>query len=431
MRFSHHTGLKDACVSRIRAGGQPDYTHPAMERVLAETHGVILYQEQFLRLVHELAGFSLAGAESLRKALARNPGPDERAALRARFVAGAIGNDIAQPVAEQLWETLVGYTGFGFCKGHAAAYATVAYRTAYCKAHYPAELLAAMLSNQAGFYPAQVYIEEARRLGIRLRPPDINRSALGTRARGGTIQLGLGAVRGLRRATLAALLATRREGGPFRSLRELLGRVSLSKGEVTALIEVGALDRVAGGRSRPELLWQARLWAPAVARAQAATQPNGQGELPLPEALPDLPATMPALRPYSLAERLGLEGRTLGVTLSANPLLPYRALLARQGAVPAPDVAAHAGESVVVGGVPVAMRRHALRPGVWIGFLTLQDLRDLIEVVLEGDALEGALPALAAGGPVLVRGVVERANHGAATVRATKVRALRWPADKH
>jgi DNA polymerase III alpha subunit len=123
---------------------------------------------------------------------------------------------------------------------------------AYCKAHYPAELPAAVLDNQAGFYPPQVYIEEARRLGVQLFGPDLNRSAAGTQARGRA--LGLGAIKGLRRNTVQALLAARRDGGRFVSLRDLLTRVPLSKAEITTLIEVGALDRIAGERSRPELL---------------------------------------------------------------------------------------------------------------------------------------------------------------------------------
>jgi error-prone DNA polymerase len=123
---------------------------------------------------------------------------------------------------------------------------------AYCKAHYPAELLAAVLDNQAGFYPPQVYIEEARRLGVQLFGPDLNRSAAGTQARGRALRLG--AIKGLRRDTVQALLAARRDGGRFVSLRDLLTRVPLSKAEITTLIEVGALDRIAGERSRPELL---------------------------------------------------------------------------------------------------------------------------------------------------------------------------------
>jgi DNA polymerase III alpha subunit len=123
---------------------------------------------------------------------------------------------------------------------------------AYCKAHYPAELPAAVLDNQAGFYPPQVYIEEARRLGVQLFGPDLNRSAAGTQARGRALRLG--AIKGLRRDTVQALLAARRDGGCFVSLRDLLTRVPLSKAEITTLIEVGALDRIAGERSRPELL---------------------------------------------------------------------------------------------------------------------------------------------------------------------------------
>src|SRR5439155_4733604 len=136
----------------------PDYIHPRMAAILDETHGVILYQEQFLRLVHELAGFSLGAAERLRKILSKNPEPLERDRLRADFIAGALGNDLPQAVAAQLWEILCGYSGFGFCKGHAAAYAVVAWRTAYYKAHYPAELLTAVLANHAGFYLPHVYI---------------------------------------------------------------------------------------------------------------------------------------------------------------------------------------------------------------------------------------------------------------------------------
>jgi DNA polymerase III alpha subunit len=420
-------GLKDTYLARLREGSQPAYLHPRMAAVLAETHGVILYQEQFLRLVHELAGFSLGHAERLRKLLSKTPGAEERDQLRAAFVAGAIGNDISQPLAEQIWEVLAGYTGFGFCKAHAASYAVVAYRMAYCKAHYPAELLAAVLDNQAGFYPPQVYIEEARRLGLQLLGPDVNRSAAGTQARGRALRLGLGAIKGLRRDTVQALLTARRDGGSFVSLRDLLTRVTLSKAEIATLIEVGALDRIAGERSRPELLWQARLWLPAIERARERSTGGGQIRLPLLEPLPELPPTMPALRPYSPAELLNLEQTALGCTISANPVIPYAPQFARYSAIPASELAAHTGKSVIVGGWPVAVRRHLTHAGEWMLFLTLQDATDLLEVVVMPDSYAAALPALAAGGPVIARGQLEAADHGGAVVRATRLRALRLP----
>jgi error-prone DNA polymerase len=421
--------LKDTYLARLREGAQPAYLHPRMAAVLAETHGVILYQEQFLRLVHELAGFSLGHAERLRKLLSKAPAAEERAQLRAAFVAGAIGNDIPQPLAEQIWEVLAGYTGFGFCKAHAASYAVVAYRMAYCKAHYPAELLAAVLDNQAGFYPPQVYIEEARRLGLQLLVPDLNRSAAGTQARGRALRLGRGAIKGLRRDTLQALLLARRDGGSFVSLRDLLTRVPLSKAEITTLIEVGALDRIAGDRSRPELLWQARLWLPAIERARERATGAGQGRLPLLEPLPELPPTMPALRPYSPAELLNLEQAALGCTVSANPMTPYAPQLTRYNAIPASELATHAGNSVVVGGLPVAVRRHLTHAGEWMLFLTLQDPTDLLEVVVMPDSYAVALPALTGGGPIVARGQVEVADHGGAIVRATRLRPLRLPGE--
>jgi len=420
--------LKDIFLARLRTARQPDYPHPAMAAILRETYGVVLFQEQFLRLVHELAGYSLGEAERLRRRLAKSPGPEERAALRAAFVAGAIGRDIAQPLAEQLWEPLAANAGFGFCKAHAASYGVVAYRTTYCKAHYPAELLAAVLDNQAGFYPAQVYVEEARRLGIVVRGPEVNSSAAGTQAQGQAIHLGLGAVQGLRQTAVAALLAARRAAGPFSGLADLLTRVPLRQAEITTLVQVGALDPIAAGHSRPELLWQARLWLPVLERERAGASTPGQGRLPLPADLPALPPSMPALRPYSPAEVLDLERAVLGFTRSANPLAPYAASLARFGAVPARELAAQPGPSVVVGGWPVVVRRHRTRHGGWMLFCTLQDLTDLCEVVVLPEHYAAAWAVLAGGGPILVRGDRETADHGGVILRGIKFRTLPLPA---
>jgi DNA polymerase III alpha subunit len=177
------------------------------------------------------------------------------------------------------------------------------------------------------------------------------------------------------------------------------------------------------------LLWQARLWLPAIERARERATGSGQSRLPLLEPLPELPPTMPALRPYSPAELLNLEQAALGCTISANPMTPYAPQLTRYNAVPASELAARAGESVVVGGLPVAVRRHLTHAGEWMLFLTLQDPTDLLEVVVMPDSYAAALPALASGGPIVARGQVEVADHGGAIVRATRLRALRLPGE--
>ncbi|MBF6612283.1 MAG: DNA polymerase III subunit alpha [Chloroflexi bacterium] len=244
---------------RRRLGQEPvTFPHPSMEAVLKDTYGVILYQEQFLQLAHTLAGLDLGEAEKLRKEIAKTQSPEERTRLGSRFVAGAIERGISQMQAEKVWEVVSGYTGFGFCRGHACSYALTAYRTAFAKAHYPAQYLAAVLNNQAGFYGPTVYIEEARRLGIELLPVDVNRSGawceVPTKARGPhgphgshtkhAIRLGLQFVKGLSERSIDALLSERRRGGQFRSLSDLMARVELSLSELTALVKVGACDRL-------------------------------------------------------------------------------------------------------------------------------------------------------------------------------------------
>lgn len=240
------------------------YPHPAMEPILKETYGVILYQEQFLRLAHTLAGLGLGVAEQLRKALGKASSAQERSRLGNEFIAGAIERGIDQMQAERVWEVISGYSGFGFCAAHAYSYALAAYRCAYMKAHFPAEYIAAALNNQGGYYGPSTYIEDARRMGVRLLAPHVNESGFwceaihsvkrrrsrrkgsdtagGGRRDGSSIRIGLQFVRGLQERTIAEVVAERQRGGRFRSLFDLLARVNLSKAELTTLVQVGACD---------------------------------------------------------------------------------------------------------------------------------------------------------------------------------------------
>jgi DNA-directed DNA polymerase III PolC len=420
-------GLKDLFLARLRLGGQPAYWHPHMETILQETHGVILFQEQFLQLVHEIAGFSLAEAEQLRKQLATGLPVEAREEVHAQFLSGAVARAVPAELAEQIWSALVGYSGYGFCKGHAVAFATIAYRLAYCKAHHPALFLAAILDEQAGFYPSQVYVEDGRRQGLRLLAPDVDYSAEGTAASGRTLRLGLGAVKGLRAETRAALLAARRGGGPFLSLYDLLQRVPLHKHEIEALIQAGALDRLGGGRSRAALLWQAHLWL--AARQTRERVPRGQEALPLEDtgSLEELEALIPVNRRHTLLQTLQLERAALGFTLSAHPLAPYGPALERAGVVGADALAGCVGQEALVAGWPVAARPHLTKAGRWMGFLTLLDRTGMVEVVILPDRYAALASRLRPDGPLLVRGPVEVLSHGGAVVRAVDLVPLPPP----
>jgi DNA polymerase-3 subunit alpha len=246
-------GFLETFMRRHLGDEAVSYAHPAMEPILRDTRGVILFQEQFLRLVHTLAGLNLGEAEKLRKELGKTRSAEERTRLGNQFVAGAIERGIDQLQAQKVWEIVSGYSGFGFCAAHAHSYALTAYRSAYMKAHYPAEFLAAQINNMGGYYGPAVYVEEARRLHVKLLVPHMNVSGawceVPRNPRGSgkarSIRFGLQFVRGLSEKTIQAILTERSNGGRFHSLLDLMARVEMSPPEVTALVKVGACDDLA------------------------------------------------------------------------------------------------------------------------------------------------------------------------------------------
>ena len=243
-------GFLEMFIRRHLGQEEVSYPHPAMEPILRDTMGVILFQEQFLKLAHYLAGLSLGEAEKLRKELGKVRSIEERDRLGSRFVSGAIERGIDQMQAQKVWDIVAGYSGFGFCAAHAHSYALTAYRSAFVKAHYPAEFLSAQLNNGGGYYGPSVYVDEARRLHVRLLVPHVNESGAMCEVKRGSkgrrsIRIGLQFVKGLSEKTIEAILTERRNGGRFRSLLDLTARVEMKPQEVTALVKVGACDELA------------------------------------------------------------------------------------------------------------------------------------------------------------------------------------------
>ena len=168
-------GLKDAFVRRHLGKEATEHLHPAVSSLLEDTYGVILYQEQVLRIAHELAGFSLADADLLRRAMSHFDPGKQMQTLQEKFVSGAWErNQVPEDIANRIWELMAAFAGYGFPKAHAASYAQVSWRSAWCKTHYPAFFMAAVLANWGGYYSQRVYMNEARRLGLKLRPPEVN-----------------------------------------------------------------------------------------------------------------------------------------------------------------------------------------------------------------------------------------------------------------
>ncbi|MEZ4707444.1 MAG: DNA polymerase III subunit alpha [Caldilineaceae bacterium] len=305
-------GMAAAFVRRYRGEEQAAYLHPALEPILRSTQGVLLYQEQILRVAREIAGLSWAEADHLRRGMSKFRA-HEMETMRTRFVEGCMrpapdGPEFEQNQAETLWEQIKAFAGYGFNQGHATAYADVSYRSAYIKEHWPAAFLAARLANYGGFHHPAIYMAEATRLNIAVRPPHINQSdrhfTLHFEGESAPVLwMGLGQVKSLRRNAAQSIIAERNKE-PFTALRDLLGRVELQQKEIVHLIQCGALDGLAANR------------ATLLAEANDLQGRGGHSAQQMTFAFIEYSA--PDETP---AQRLAWEQRILGQPVSVHPLV--------------------------------------------------------------------------------------------------------------
>ena len=329
-----------------RAGRQPVvYPHPSLEPILRRTLGVPLFQEQLLRMGMVAAGLTGGEAEELRRAFGFRRSRARMQTIEAKLRAGIARNGIVGPAAEEIVRAITAFAEYGFPESHAASFALLAYASAYLKVHHPAEFYAAVLNNQPmGFYHPATVVRDALRRGQAVRPVDVGVSAWRATVEAGAVRLGLGQVKGLREAAAARLVAAR-QARPFTSADDLCARAGLSRDEVTALAEVGALGSL--GLRRRAALWQ----------AERAARPPG----PLFAGHPAGPERSP-LREMTVAERLVADYRGTGVTVGPHPMALRRADWARLGVTPAAGLAAlSSGQRVRVAGAVVVRQRPARR----------------------------------------------------------------------
>jgi DNA polymerase-3 subunit alpha len=380
-------GLKDAFVRRHLGKEPTNYLHLALEPLLKDTYGVILYQEQVLRIAHELAGLSLSEADLLRRAMSHFDPGKQMETLKEKFIAGAsVRNQVPPEVSERIWELMAAFAGYGFPKAHAASYAQISWRSAWCKLHYPELFMAAVLANWGGYYSQRVYLSEARRLGLSIRPPHVNHAgnefSVAYDDNQPILYMGLDQVKGLTRRTQSAIQRLR----PFRSLADFLGRVDPRPVEVDNLVIVGALE---GFGSIPLLLDQL---------AHGGWQ---GGQLPL-FSTTDQPS-----EDWSLAEKVAAQEQVLGVSIIAHPLELAQDKIATAGAISTLEAASRLGQRVRVAGMRQTWRRIPTTRGDDIYFMSLEDLEGMLDVVIFADVYRQAKIAFAKPGPYIVEGTIE------------------------
>ncbi len=392
-------------VSRLH-GAPWEPPHPLLRPVLAETLGVMVFQEQLSRAAMAMAGFSPAEADTLRKVVSKKDRERKLRHFHARFLEGARLRGVDPRAARETWDMMMGFDGYSFCKPHSASYTMVAYKSAWLRAHYPAEFMASVVSNGGGYYSTYGYLSEARRMGLEILPPDANLSDIAYTGKGKSVRAGLMQVRDLRREAREALVHERSRSGPFTSLGSFLDRMRphVQFQDVRSLIRAGCLDSMAAPGGRPGLLRE------ALGFFQTETDPV-QGRLFPDRGLKERIRS----KPMSKEVLAAMEYEALGLPLSIHPLELYDRALKRIRPMPAGELPSRPGSLVTLAGWPVTSKTVKTRDGDPMTFMSFEDQTALYEAVFFPREYRRFSPVLEEDRPYLIKGRVEE-EFGAITV---------------
>jgi len=404
------SGMVDMFVDCKQGRQEIRYEHKSLEPILKSTYGMMVYQEQVMQIASVMGGFSLGDADLLRRAMGKKK-HEAMAAQQVRFVEGALERGYSRETAEKVYEQMSHFAGYGFNKSHSAAYALISYRTAYLKAHYPAEFLAAtMTSEMDSSDRVMVLVEECRRMKIPVLPPDVNRSRPAFTVTDEGIQFGLGAVKNAGLGAVEELVAERNRGGPFKNLFDLCRRVShaaLNRRVLESLVVAGALDSLDASRARQHAAVPMALDAGArhqedAARGQTSLfGSDGPGEIGEP--------TLPEVPEWPRNQLLKNEKEILGFYLTDHPLSAYRDEVA---AVATGDTA-HLkglgdGAAVALLAVISGIVKKIDKKGRPMAFVIVEDFAGTLECVLFSKVYETVHEVLEEDRVVLVRGKLDR-----------------------
>ncbi len=396
-------------------GGSWEPIHPLLKEVLEETFGIMVYQEDVSRVAMALAGFSPAEADALRKVLSKKDREHELQDFRKRFQEGARSHGLADEQITQTWKMMMSFGGYSFCKPHSASYARVSFQAAYLKVHYPAEFMAAVISNRGGFYSTFAYVSEARRMGLRILPPDVNHSEIHWTGAGNSLRVGLISIKGLQAETCDRLLSQRRKSS-FSSLPDFLNRVFPAEDEARALLACGALDGFDSTNNRATLMWQLAVWLKTRAQKTARTRS-------LFENKADPSRTLPRLPPESERNRLRREFAVLGFLCDRHPLEMYKNEPGALPSVKAVDLPRHTGQPISFVGWLLTGKTIKTRQGDPMEFLTFEDETGLVETTFFPEAYRRFAGLLESNRPYLLQGRVEK-DWGVVTLNVQNARKL-------
>jgi len=381
----------DDFIKRKHGETKIEYLHPLLEPILKETYGVMVYQEQVMRVASDLAGFSLGAADLLRRAMGKKK-HELMKEQRKIFVQGAAEKGINEKTANEIFDLMAKFAGYGFNKSHAAGYSLVAYQTAYLKAHYPAEFMAAnMTSEMNNTSRIVILIEECKRMGINVLPPDINESSYEFSVIGKDIRFGLGAIKNVGKNAILSILKARQQHGRFKTIFDFVENIDsrlVNKKVMESLTQAGALDSLQGHRAQ---LMESIDLAATYSQRVMVHRANGQTSI-FDLAAEDVNADHPPLsdvKPWSQGEQLAREKELLGFYFSGHPLSKYnlelqmfsRHTLNKIHSIPDKT-------EVKVGAIITGVKKHFDRKNRPMAFVTIEDLTGTVEMIVFADTFE-------------------------------------------
>jgi DNA polymerase-3 subunit alpha/error-prone DNA polymerase len=398
-------------IRRLR-GGDWQPIHPLLEDVLDETYGIMVYQEDVSKTAMAVAGFDHAEADGLRKVMSKKDKARHLADYRQRFFEGARSRGVAENKIAEIWQMMMSFAGYSFCKPHSASFARVSFQSAYLKTHFPAEFMAAVISNQGGFYSTFAYVSEARRMGLEILPPDVNESEIRWKGSGGKIRVGLLSVAELGRDTQRRIVETRK-ARPYRNLSDFLQRVEPEQPEAASLIQAGGFDVLHPDASRAALQWELAEW-----HQRRTRRPRHVDLFTAPTV------DRPALPPDDPIHRLRREYASLGFLCDRHPMVLFAKRLKDRNIVKACDLRRFVGQTVRTAGLLITGKVVSTKHGDPMEFLTFEDETGLMETTFFPNAYRRFCAMLDRHRPYVLTGKVDE-DFGAVTLTVEGVEAIR------
>ena len=403
-------------IRRLK-GGEYQPLHPLLEEILQETFGIMVYQEDVSKVAIALAGFDSAEADVLRKIISKKHKQKQLQDYRKKFYQGAKNRGVDGETCDKIWDMIISFSGYSFCKPHSASFALVSFKSAYLRAHYPAEFMAAVISNQGGYYSAFAYISEARRMGLKILLPDINHSEKHYTGFKNEIQIGLMQLKGISAKAIDLLIQERENRGRFASFLDFINRVPIDASDVRVLIKAGAFDELEKNCTRPELMWRLRWWIAERRHLKVDKSPS------LFDNSEMNPPNLPNAQKYDEQKILRDEIETLGFLISKHPLTLYKDRIRKLKYVPGKDLKKHVNQNVLTIGWLITRKPAQTKTGEMMEFMSFEDTTAIYETTFFPRTYTKFVHMMTFTRPYVLYSRVE-SHYGAVTLNVNKVEWL-------